>query len=143
VSKGLRLSGDIELARIQARLRGAKPRAQHPGPIAGGKAPTLKPDRYHLAALFAQERLPKLYREYQFSSRGWRFDYADPPRKIAIEIEGGIFTQGAHGSIEGALRDIEKYNAATLLGWRILRYLPDHATRAVDDFRQLLMEEQR
>ena len=53
---------------------------------------------------------------------------------IALEIEGGIFGgkeangrryKGAHSSVTGMLRDIEKYNAAAVLGWRVLRVTPD------------------
>jgi very-short-patch-repair endonuclease len=40
---------------------------------------------------------------------------------VAVECEGGIYTRQAHGSISGILRDIEKYNAATSLGWRVFR----------------------
>jgi len=51
----------------------------------------------------------------------WRFDFAWPQVKIAVEIEGGIFDRRAHGSIKGILHDIDKYNAATYLGWTIIR----------------------
>ena len=53
---------------------------------------------------------------------------------IALEIEGGIFGgkeangrryKGAHSSVTGMLRDIEKYNAAAVLGWRVLRVTPE------------------
>ena len=70
-------------------------------------------------------------REFEFHpTRGWRFDYAWPARRIALEIEGGVFVmkktgrRGAHGSVKGVLKDIEKYNAAALHGWRVLRVLP-------------------
>lgn len=58
--------------------------------------------------------------------RKWRFDFAIPAHKIAIEYEGGIFRQyeggqGAHGSAEAFTRDMDKYNEATILGWRVLR----------------------
>lgn len=53
--------------------------------------------------------------------RDWRFDFAWPEQMVAVECEGGIYTRQAHGSISGILRDIEKYNAATSLGWRVFR----------------------
>ena len=61
--------------------------------------------------------------EYRFHpQRRWRFDWAWPAQKVAVEYEGGIFgRRGAHGSVSGIMRDIEKYNAATLLGWRVFR----------------------
>ena len=63
--------------------------------------------------------------EYRFSpDRGWRFDYAFPDYKIALEIEGGVWTGGRHINPKGFLNDMEKYNNATLMGWRLLRIVP-------------------
>ena len=56
--------------------------------------------------------------------RRWRFDYALPTLKIAIEIEGGVFTNGRHTRGKGYLNDMEKYNMAAELGWTLLRYTP-------------------
>jgi len=61
--------------------------------------------------------------EYKFHpDRKWRFDFAFPKDKIAIEVEGGLFTQGRHTRGRGYIQDMQKYNAATILGWRVLRY---------------------
>ena len=57
--------------------------------------------------------------------RRWRFDYAIPAHKIALEVEGGVWTGGRHTRSKGFLGDIEKYNQATLLGWRVFRTTPD------------------
>jgi hypothetical protein len=63
--------------------------------------------------------------EYKFhSTRKWRFDYAIPEYKIAIEIEGGMWINGRHTRGSGAIGDLEKYNQAVLLGWRLLRFTP-------------------
>ena len=63
--------------------------------------------------------------EYRFDEvRKFLFDYAIPSHMIAIEKEGGIYTGQAHGSITGILRDVEKYNLATSLGWSVIRVLP-------------------
>ena len=64
-------------------------------------------------------------KEYRFySPRKWRFDYAIPAHKIALEVEGGVWTRGRHVRPQGFLGDIEKYNTATLLGWRVFRTTP-------------------
>lgn len=64
-------------------------------------------------------------KEYRFHPvRRWRFDYALPTFKIALEVEGGVWTGGRHTSPTGFLGDMEKYNTATLLGWRVLRATP-------------------
>lgn len=65
-------------------------------------------------------------REYRFHpTRRFRFDYALPEYKIAIEIEGGVWIKGRHTRGAGYQRDLIKYNLATTLGWRVLRYTPD------------------
>ena len=54
-------------------------------------------------------------------TRKWRFDYAWPKHKVALEVEGGIFSGGRHTRGVGFLKDMEKYNEAVLLGWRVFR----------------------
>jgi len=62
-------------------------------------------------------------REYSFlPERKWRLDFAFPERKIGIECEGGVWTQGRHNRGQGFIDDCDKYNAAGELGWRIFRY---------------------
>lgn len=57
--------------------------------------------------------------------RRWRFDLAWPDRMLAVEVEGGIWLRGGHHtSGKGFMSDLEKYNTATLLGWRLLRVTP-------------------
>lgn len=63
--------------------------------------------------------------EYKFNpNRRWRIDYAWPDAKLAVEIEGGVYNYGGHNRISGFIRDVEKYNSLTELGWHLLRYLP-------------------
>lgn len=65
-------------------------------------------------------------KEYRFHPvRKWRFDYAIAEHKIALEVEGGVWTGGRHTSPQGFLNDMEKYNTATLMGWRVFRTTPD------------------
>ena len=61
-------------------------------------------------------------REHSFHwVRRWRFDYACPAQMIAVEIEGGVWTGGRHTRGKGFLGDMEKYNEATAMGWRVFR----------------------
>ena len=61
--------------------------------------------------------------EYRFDPvRRWRLDFAFPDLKLAIEIDGGIWTQGRHTRGAGYEKDLEKHNALTLAGWRLLRF---------------------
>lgn len=75
----------------------------------------------HLKAL----GLPIPEKEWRFlTNRWWRFDYAWPLTRLAIEIEGGAWIRGRHTRGKGFLADIEKYNCASILGWSILRFTP-------------------
>lgn len=54
--------------------------------------------------------------------RKWRFDFAHLKSKVAIELEGGVYSFGRHNRAEGFLEDMEKYNAALELGWKVFRF---------------------
>ena len=56
--------------------------------------------------------------------RRWRFDYACPDRKVAVEIEGNVFNYGRHNNPMGFVKDCEKYGVATSMGWKVLRFTP-------------------
>lgn len=62
-------------------------------------------------------------REYPFlRDRKFRFDFAWPAVHVAVEMEGGIWVGGSHTRGPRYRSDCEKYNLATLAGWRVLRY---------------------
>ena len=92
-----------------------------------------------LQTLFKQSKLPVPETEFKFHpTRRWRFDYAFPKLKIAIECEGGAYTRGRHTRGTGFIKDMEKYNNATLLGWKLLRYTPSNLSDAIEDTKILL-----
>lgn len=67
----------------------------------------------------------EIIKEYRFCpNRRFLADYYIPSLRLLIEQEGGIFTGQAHGSVTGIMRDIEKYNLATTMGYSILRFIP-------------------
>lgn len=60
--------------------------------------------------------------EFQFyPDRRWRFDRAWPAAKIAVELEGGIWTGGRHTRGKGFQDDCVKYYSAGMSGWIIFR----------------------
>lgn len=108
--------------------------------------------RVHVVTIDAQlavAGLPVPMTEFRFHpTRKWRFDYAWPLFKVALEIEGGahgrliiigsgierrggkdlgitsgtrIRVGGRHQSGPGFEADITKYNAAAVAGWAVLR----------------------
>lgn len=76
----------------------------------------------HLLFQMRAVGIPEMKREYEFHpDRKWRFDFADPKIKLAVEVEGGVYSRGRHTRGSGFIQDCAKYNEAALLGWRVLR----------------------
>jgi hypothetical protein len=64
--------------------------------------------------------------EHKFHpKRKWRFDLCWIKEKLALEVEGGVWVQGRHNRGSGFLKDMEKYNEASILGYHLLRVTPD------------------
>ncbi len=94
---------------------------------------------YPLVLLCEANGLPLPVPEYEFHpGRRWRFDYCWPQHIVAVEIDGGVWTQGRHTRGQGFIEDQRKLNAAAKLGWRILRYTPDRLGEAIEDLTQIL-----
>lgn len=69
-------------------------------------------------------------REHRFHAlRAWRFDFVfgndERSPKLALEVEGGTWSGGAHTRGKGYAEDCEKYAEAAILGWRVLRATTD------------------
>lgn len=77
-------------------------------------------------ALCKRAGLPEPTREFKFAApdRAWRLDFAWPERRIALEVEGGVYSRGRHVRPKGFLNDVAKYNAAALRGWLLFRCTP-------------------
>jgi hypothetical protein len=78
-------------------------------------------------------------------TRRWRADYLWREALVIVEREGGLFSrnlqaQRAHGAPVHILRDMEKSNAAQLLGYVYLRYTPTQldSGAALDDVTRVL-----
>lgn len=61
-------------------------------------------------------------KEYKFyKDAQWRFDYAFPEKKIAFEVDGGVWKQGRHQRPIGFMGDCKKYLWAQAHGWKVIR----------------------
>lgn len=116
-----------------------------------------QPEIPPIEQLMLERGLPLPEQEFRFAPawRDFRFDYAWPEQKIALEIEGGGFGRyivieqgherrrgksipirpgtgirvgGRHHSGEGFEDDCVKYNRAGILGWLVVRV----TTRMID-----------
>ena len=68
--------------------------------------------------------LPWPEAEYKFApDRKWRADYAWPVDGVILEVEGAV-GYGRHTRARGFRGDMEKYNAAAVLGFRLIRVEP-------------------
>ena len=72
-------------------------------------------------------KMPTPTPEFVFHpTRKFRFDYAWPDARLALEVEGGVWSRGAHGRGTGIVRDMEKSTLAAGEGWRIIRVTPSN-----------------
>jgi hypothetical protein len=84
--------------------------------------------------LILKQKKIEFVTEYRFHpTRKWRFDYAIPERKIAIEYNGIMSAKSRHTTVIGYSNDLEKINQAQLLGWKVLQYTPLNVGQLVDD----------
>lgn len=71
-------------------------------------------------------KLPDPVMEYVFhETRKWRFDFAWPDLKVALEVEGGTWSNGRHTRGKGFADDCEKYAEACIDGWQVIRATGD------------------
>ena len=93
-----------------------KPKTITPAPVRQKAPQPSLSERVEVAIRNAG--LPEPVKEFRFhSKRKWRFDYAWPDHRLALECDGN----GRHNTVAGMANDDEKLNEAIILGWAILR----------------------
>lgn len=131
---------DPLLSKIFARCLDV-PEIPLPGPtetICFPKKPNLgalmkkrSPMEEKFLALWNRLDAPILVSEHRFHpKRKWRFDFAHIGARIAVELDGGIYSNGRHNRASGFLKDCEKLNAAAAAGWRVFRLATGMITEA-------------
>lgn len=69
--------------------------------------------------------LPGPIAEYRFAPpRRWRFDWAWPGERVALEVQGGVWVRGHHSRGQSQIDDMEKYSEAAILGWHVIYCVP-------------------
>ena len=72
---------------------------------------------------WCNERALTMETEFKFHhERKWRADFAIPSLRVLCEYEGIYSEFSEHTSLAGFNRNLVKYNAATIRGWKVLRY---------------------
>jgi len=104
------------------------PRAKTPEQIARAKAKAARreADRRLFLAWLANSGFPAAQWELKFDTendRDWRFDWAWPEAKVALEIQGGTFVNGRHSRGPALRKEYEKLNAAIVQGWVVIHTL--------------------
>lgn len=76
--------------------------------------------------------LPMPEREFRWNpDRKYRADFAWPDHNLILEVQGGAWVTGGHNRPAGYLRDLERHNAATILGWRVLYCTPEQVRKGI------------
>jgi very-short-patch-repair endonuclease len=89
------------------------------------KKSSEKPQHAIFPKLCVSFGLPEPISEHKFlENRKFRFDFAWIDCKLAVEIEGGVWSNGRHTRGVGYVKDMEKYNLAVKNGWKVLRFTP-------------------
>jgi hypothetical protein len=69
--------------------------------------------------------LPVPVHEFEFHpTRKWRFDFLFDGW-LAVELQGGLFTEGRHTQGAALLKEYEKLNAAQIMGYTMLLVTPE------------------
>lgn len=82
----------------------------------GGPAPSVLESK--TARLFRAYRIRGFVAELAWFDGAYRFDFADPSRRLAVEVDGYAF----HRSPEHARHDHQRHNDLTADGWTFLVY---------------------
>nr|WP_314136183.1 DUF559 domain-containing protein [Acinetobacter lwoffii] len=112
------------IAEYKKMVKATKPKGRSKRPkVKGEKVPN------EFEAKLARElKTLKIEFEQEFEfhpKRKWRADFHLVGKKILVEVEGAIWSGGRHTRGKGYIGDMEKYNAATMMGFQVIRFSTD------------------
>lgn len=106
---------------------------------AAQKGDKAKAEMLNVFRKIALEKQIAFATEFKFSEeRKFKFDYAFPGLMISCEYEGLLSEKSGHTTVTGYTSNCGKYNLATCLGWRLLRYTALNYKELESDLRKLL-----
>ena len=108
----------VRLKASEARKLGLAPK------LARKKLPKFNREAFDLMCVAHGIPLPA-YEVAFWPGRKWRFDVAWVKDKVALEVQGGLFTRGRHTRGAALLKEHEKLNHAALAGFRVLFCTPE------------------
>ena len=92
-------------------------------------ASPLEEEFRHLWMLLDSDNLYPFQPEFRFCpGRRFRFDFAWPACHVAVELDGGTFSQGRHNRPSGFAKDCEKNNLACDQGWTVFHLCTGQVT---------------
>lgn len=95
-------------------------------------------EKFLLGALLNHRYGKELRAEFRFCpGRRFRADWYIPSLNVLVEYEGIFAAKSRHTHLEGYSKDCEKYNLATVLGFRVLRYTAQNYAQAQADLLEL------
>ena len=97
-------------------------------------------------ALCDQYGIPRPASEVRFANpRRWRWDFAwtRPEHRVALEVQGGIWTDGRHSRGSGLLKEYEKMNAGASRGWRVCYCTPQTLISGIEAVKACLPPEDK
>jgi len=89
---------------------------------------------------------PEPVREYAFAKpdRDFRFDFAWPSHKVAVEVQGGLWKGHGHQRGVAYTAGCEKSNLATTNGWAVFYYttidMKERPVQCVEEVAEFLKE---
>ena len=95
------------------------------GDLGSNPRPVTKSKYEFMSEVFKSAGIPEPTYEFRFhDTRRWRMDMAWRKQKVYCEVQGGIFIKGRHTRGASLLKEWEKLNTASSMGWRVLFVQP-------------------
>ena len=88
--------------------------------------------------LVLKSRYPDVEAEFKFCpTRRFRADFYIPSLNCLIEYEGVFCGKSRHTNVIGYTKDCEKYNIASKMGYRLLRYTAKNVGDVLADLEEI------